>query len=73
MLSTKEKVQSVLAGLGLAFILCLFMNAVENAVNMPDVYVSYSTGECVKVLNYVEEDQYSCENLPSKYNQVWVK
>lgn len=73
MLTTKEKVQSVLAGLGLAFILALFVNAVENAVNMPDVYVSYSTGECVKVLNYVEEDQYSCENLPSKYNQVWVK
>jgi len=35
--------------------------------------VSHSTGECVTVLNYTEEQPYSCENMPSKYNMIWVK
>ena len=41
------------------------------AVTTPDVYVSYSTNECVKVDNYGTD--YSCENLPSRYNHVWVQ
>lgn len=40
---------------------------------LPDVYVSYSANECVSVSNYEEDDSYSCENLPSKYNHIWVK
>ena len=40
---------------------------------MPDVYVSNSTGECVEVINYDEKFDYTCENLPEKYNHVWVK
>jgi len=39
---------------------------------MPDVHVSYSTGECVKVVNYADTN-YSCESYPSKFNHVWVK
>ena len=42
-------------------------------LNIPDVWTSYSTGECVKVINYTEGDTYSCENMPSRYNNVWVK
>lgn len=44
-----------------------------DAMNIPDVMVSYSTGECVEVLNYKEDDKYSCIDMPSKYNHMWVK
>lgn len=40
---------------------------------IPDVHVSHSTNECVEVINYTDEDIYSCENMPTKYNKVWVK
>lgn len=43
------------------------------AMALPDVWFSYSTDECVKVINYVEGDNYSCENMPSKFNHVWVQ
>lgn len=42
-------------------------------MSIPDVWFSYSTDECVKVINYVETDNYSCENLPTKFNHVWVE
>lgn len=41
--------------------------------NMPDVHISNTTGECVKVINYDERFDYTCENYPSKYNHVWVQ
>lgn len=41
--------------------------------SIPDVYFSYSTDECVLVLNYHEDDNYSCDNLPTKFNHVWVQ
>ena len=44
-----------------------------SSMAMPDVWFSYSTDECVKVVNYVEGDNYSCENMPSKFNHVWVE
>ena len=43
------------------------------AATLPDVMFSYSTDECVKVINYAEDDKYSCENLPNKFNHVWVE
>jgi hypothetical protein len=43
------------------------------AIAIPDVHFSYSTDECIKVLNYDEDDKYSCENMPTKFNHVWVK
>lgn len=48
------------------------MAMIFNLTSMPDVYVSHSTNECVKVINYTEE-LFSCENMPTKYNKVWVK
>lgn len=41
--------------------------------DMPDVYVSNSTNECVKVINYDSRFDYSCETLPEKYNHIWVE
>ena len=38
----------------------------------PDVHVSNETNKCVKVINYNNEG-YSCNNMPERYNHVWVK
>lgn len=43
------------------------------ALSIPDVMVSYETRQCVEVINYSDSTNYSCENMPSKYNHVWVK
>ena len=45
----------------------------DYALSIPDVYVSYETNQCVQVLNYAEGDTYSCENMPTKFNHVWVQ
>ena len=44
-----------------------------SVINMPDVHMSNSTGECVEVINYHPDDAYTCDNLPERYNHVWVK
>lgn len=54
---------TMLAGLGYA---------ANSALSAPDVYFSYSTGECVKVVNYTDTI-YACESLPSKYNHIWAQ
>ena len=50
---------------------------VDFAMTTPDVLVSYSSNACVEVVNYsgvfFDGGNYNCENLPSKYNQVYVK
>lgn len=56
----------------LASIICAGALYVTNtALAIPDVHVSYSTKECVKVINYTDEI-FSCENLPTKFNHIWV-
>ena len=41
----------------------------------PDVYMSYETKVCRKVIIYdgPNEIRGSCKKLPKKYNIVWVK
>jgi hypothetical protein len=58
-----------------AVIVAMFVSVgyvANNALMMPDVQVSYSTKHCVKVVNYADTN-FSCENMPSKFNHVWVK
>lgn len=31
-----------------------------------------TAGYAMGVINYTDEDTYSCENMPTKYNKVWV-
>ena len=49
--------------------------ALDYALAMPDVIVSYATNECVNVINYqgivFGGTEYTCGDLPSKYNHVW--
>ena len=47
--------------------------ALTTSLDIPDVLISHSTNECVSVINYTDEDTYSCENMPTKYNKIWVK
>ena len=44
----------------------------NEALKMPDVHFSYSTNECVEVVNYTDE-VFSCDNYPTKFNHVWVQ
>jgi len=73
MLSNKDKVKAVVIGALAGVIFGMAVNAVENVLDMPDVYWSNTTNECVGVVNYANGDDYSCNDLPSKYNKVWVK
>jgi len=61
-------------GYGVIFVGLLGLGAYagNEALKMPDVHFSYSTGNCVKVVNYTDEE-FSCENYPVKYNHVWVE
>lgn len=68
-MKTTELVTTILV----AVAVCSFAYLFINSMTLPDVWKSYSTGECVKVINYVDDDNYSCENMPSKFNHVWVK
>ena len=53
----------------------LLFAAADYAFSIPDVYVSFETRECVKVDNFpgmvFGKTEYSCENMPTKYNHVW--
>jgi len=60
-------------GLAIGLMTFGFTYAMLTAAALPDVWFSYETQECVKVLNYEEDDNYSCENLPPRYYHVWVK
>ena len=43
--------------------------------DIPDVYISHSTGMCQKVIYYEEgkETEKTCDELPNKYNVIWIK
>jgi hypothetical protein len=55
-----------------ALALFLVVVVIGNAMDMPDVKFSYSSNMCVEVVNYGDTN-YSCENLPSKFNHIWVE
>ena len=49
----------------------------DYATSIPSVMMSYSTNSCVEVWNYSSvlfgTSEYSCANMPLKFNWVWVK
>ena len=49
-----------------------FGYAAYTAIMLPDVHYNYKTKDCVKVENYLPDDEYSCENLPKRFRHVWV-
>jgi hypothetical protein len=65
--------ENVIIGALIGVIAGFMCYAFLTAVTLPDVWFSYSTGDCVKVLNYAQSDNYSCENLPKRFYHVWVE
>lgn len=50
--------------------------ALWSASNIPEVHVSYSTGECVRMVTFEDDGPKSqdCpEKLPTRYSRVWVQ
>ncbi len=41
-----------------------------DALSLPVVEYSYSSGECVRVIG---PTLYTCDNLPRRYQHVWVR
>jgi len=69
-----NKIKDYLIGGAFAFAIgAAICFAVIKASELPDVWFSYKTQDCVQVVNYVEGQNYSCENLPPKYYHVWVE
>jgi hypothetical protein len=56
----------VLMYLGLVLVLV-------DALNRPEVLISTSSGKCVDVINFIEENNYTCDNKPPKYSVTWVQ
>lgn len=57
--------------LGIVGIVTAFGYAGLSALNTPIVYQSYSEQTCERVDDPAKK--YNCENLPPKYETVWVK
>lgn len=53
-------------------ILALCTVALCKALNTPEVEISYSTKQCVRVV-YMDGTITDCSKLPEKYDRVWVK
>ncbi len=62
---------------GLLLVGLLFVRQVAEVLDRPQVWVSHSTGECVEVKDFKaehegRESEWSCDNLPQRYEHVWV-
>ena len=64
----------------LAFGICVGLSVftlIDYSLGIPDVTFSYATNECVVVENHPTvlfgTSEYSCENMPNKYNHIWVQ
>jgi len=64
--------KNIIVSASLVLVLGFALYAMNKSLNIPDVVVSSSTGKCVKVLNY-NTSQYTCDNMPETYNQIWGK
>lgn len=53
-------------------IMALCTVALCKALNTPEVEISYSTKQCVRVV-YMDGTITDCSKLPEKYDRVWVK
>lgn len=53
--------------------LVAFYHLIDWYFGLPIVKESYTTGYCVEVINFREEDKYSCENMPVKFHHIWVE
>ena len=57
---------AIVSVLTAAFVIGSYMGSI------PDVHFSNATGTCVKVVSF-DENEYTCDELPEKFNTVWTK
>lgn len=50
----------------------LLLTVADVTTNLPDVYKSYSSKQCTKVVR-PDGSSGSCSKLPAKYHLVWVE
>lgn len=56
----------------MTLVVAAVVHACAVALDVPDVHISYSTGECVRIID--ENGERECpEELPAKYHRVWVE
>jgi hypothetical protein len=56
----------IVSAAGAAFVIGSYMDSI------PDVHFSNSSGLCVRVVSF-GENEYTCDDIPEKFNTVWVK
>ena len=66
-------IKTIITGTVTAGLFAIVAYAGFAAIMLPDVEMSYESGYCVKVINYAQGDAYNCENMPAKFNHIWVK
>ena len=70
----KNLISSLAAGIAFG---ALGFVVLDYSLGIPSAKFSYSTNECVEVENYPTvlfgTTTYSCENMPAKFNHVWVQ
>lgn len=42
------------------------------ALSLPEVHFSYSTKQCVKIVD-ADGNAHSCKHMPKKFYHIWVK
>ncbi len=57
---------AIVSAVGAAFVIVSYMDSI------PDVHFSNATGTCVKVVSF-DENEYTCDDIPEKFNTVWTK
>ena len=63
----------VMFGTAAVLVVMIWSQVLADTLDMSEVHVSSLTEECVRVINYTETHDYSCDNLPATYSHVWVK
>lgn len=53
--------------------LLILIISIYDYLYLPSVKFSYTTGNCVEVLNYKKEDIYNCLNIPKIYHHIYVE
>lgn len=61
------------AALGVAALLASVFAVLDYALSVPVVEFSYSTGECIKVIGADGAERLCSEQMPEKYDSVWIK
>ena len=60
---TNKQLISTVAMIIISIMMCFWlMKALTDYLDLPDVYVSTATGQCVKVVNYKNGDVFGCQD-----------